>query len=107
MSIFIRHLTNGKKTGYIVHNEMDETTIWYDKIEDVPESIRHYAEKKDIAFVGPESAFLLGAKEALYPDFNVVCSHPHYGGERCIAEMCRFAPHQDYTRCQFYRDGLK
>ena len=45
MSIDVRHVTNGVKSGYYVRNSgvTPMTVDFYSKKEEIPESIRHYA----------------------------------------------------------------
>lgn len=47
MSIRIGYLSNGKKALYCVRNTgvTPNTCATYEKLEDIPESIRHYAQK--------------------------------------------------------------
>lgn len=45
MSIDVRWFTNGEKKIYWVRDAVAETVNIYDALEQVPKSIRHYAEK--------------------------------------------------------------
>ena len=58
MSIRIDYLTNGKKALYCVRNAgvTPSTYETYEKLEDIPESIRHYAPKGGPDKVTPDIA---------------------------------------------------
>jgi len=103
MSIDVRYVTNGKKSGYYVRNSgVDPMTIdIFDKKEDVPESIRHYCPDGEPDFWGPDMARFMGVRDILYPNFPLCC-HPEYLGKVCIAESCRFAIDEDWTKCKYF-----
>ena len=102
MSLDIRYVTNGKKTIYRIIDGVNDSFNIYEKLEDVPESIRHYASKKEPTFVGPDLARLFGVRDILYPNFPD-CGNPEYSGKSCIAEACKYAIDEDYTKCQFFK----
>ena len=55
MSIRIDYLTNGKKALYCVRNAgvTPNTYETYEKLDDIPESIRHYAPKGEPEMTTP------------------------------------------------------
>lgn len=106
MSVDIRYVTNGAKVCYYVRNFLEEDeqhviTI-YDKKEDIPESIRHYAPDGDPKYWGPDMSRIMGCQKLLYPDFPKPCGHPDYVGKSCIAESCVHAPNGDWTKCPYF-----
>lgn len=102
MSIDIRYLTNGVKTAYRVQDSScDPVEVnYYEKKEDIPKRIAHYAPEGEPKFVGPDSARVLGALNYFYPDFPT-CRHPDYLGSRCVAESCKFAE-PTYHECKYF-----
>lgn len=105
MSVDIRYITNGIKNCYYVRNSLEEgeniITI-YDKKEEIPENIRHYASCYEPHYWGPDMARIMGCQKLLYPDFPKMCCHPDYVGKCCIAESCKYAPNGDWTRCPYF-----
>lgn len=103
MSLNIRYLTNGKKSVYVVTNSgvTPMEVSYFDKKEDIPESIRNHAPVTDPQFVGPDLARIFKAQSVLYPDFPD-CKHPKYTGKNCVAEACRFAPGGVWTKCPYF-----
>lgn len=105
MSVDVRYITNGEKTGYYVRNAgVAPTTIdIYEKKEDVPESIRHYCPDGEPKFWGPDMARIMGCQKLLYPNFPKECGRPEYVGKNCIAESCKYAPDEDWTKCPHFQ----
>lgn len=111
MSLDIRHirsLGDGKEYWYVRNSGVEPMTIdLYEKVEDVPEDIRHYCDNHPgIQEVGPDFARWLGIQGKLYPNFPK-CGHPSYPNANCVAEMCRHAPDADWTRCPYFRKENK
>lgn len=107
MSIDIQHiksLSDGKVYWYTRNSGVRPIAVnLYEKIEDVPKSIRQYCNDSHyIRDVGPGSAHLLGIKDIFYPNFPK-CGHPRYLGDECIAEMCIYCVNGDWTRCKYFR----
>ena len=92
MSLDIRYVTNGKQKFYRVIDSSAETFDIYITLEEVPESIRHYAASEILKFCGPDLARFFGVRDILYPDYPN-CGLEGYEGKICIAEMCRHADH--------------
>ena len=98
MSINIHYLSNGKKSYYCVTNAgvtPIERTV-YENINDIPESIRHYAEGKSPKEVTPDVAQSLGFGEYLYPEMENRCSL--YGNKKitpCLGTICGFIAFPD------------
>lgn len=105
MSVDVRYVTNGNKTGYYVRDSLSEpTTIKiYEKKEDIPENIRHYAKDGEPSYWGPDMARIMGCQNLLYPDFPKPCWHPDFSGKNCIAESCRYAENGDWTKCKYFQ----
>lgn len=105
MSVDVRYVTNGNKTGYYVRDSLsDPTTIKiYENKEDVPESIRHYCPDGKPKYWGPDMARIMGCQKLLYPDFPKPCGHPDFSGENCIAESCMYSVDGDWTKCEFFK----
>ena len=104
MSVDVRHITNGTKTGYYVRNSGVEpvTVDFYNKKEDIPEGIRHYAKDGEPKYWGPDMARIMGCQKLLYPDFPKSCGHPDFSGNPCIAESCMYAVDKDWTKCPYF-----
>jgi hypothetical protein len=105
MSLDMRHVNNGKIDLYAaIHTDTGNVNI-YEKYEDIPIDIRHYADsKKESKFYGPDMARVIGGKplrEALYPNFPL-CNKPDCVGTTCIAESCKHAVNGDYTKCEYF-----
>lgn len=107
MSLNIRHLTNKKKTKYVVfHSDTGEREI-YDAIDKIPESIRHYAKDEKADFIGPDVARVLGVQDIFYPEFlNAKCMLGGYEGNRCITEACKFYG-DEYDHCRYLISARK
>ena len=101
MSLDIRYVTNGVKTIYRVIDGSADSFNVYTRRDDIPKSIRHYTPKGDPVFVGPDMAFIFGVRDILYPNFPN-CGHPQYSGKRCIAESCKYAIGEDWTKCPYF-----
>lgn len=106
MSLDIRYVTNGTKTGYYVRDFLEEdeqhVVAIYDKKEDIPERIRHYAPDGEPKYWGPDMARIMGCQKLLYPDFPKSCGHSDYSEEVCVAESCKYAPDGDWTKCPYF-----
>lgn len=107
MSLDIRYLTNGEKTAYRVQNSGVEPieVNYYETMEEIPKSIRHYAPKGEPNFVEPDMAYALGAGEYFYPNFTK-CGMPKYKEERCIAESCKYGT-PTYKDCKYFQKSDK
>lgn len=103
MSLDVRHITNGEKTGYYVRDSLSETINFYESKEDIPENIQHYAKDGKPKLWGPDMARIMGCQSILYPDFPKVCGHTEYIGQNCIAESCKYAG-KDYRNCKYLKD---
>ena len=104
MSIRIDYLSNGKKALYCVRNAgvTPSTYITYEKLEDIPESIRHYAPKGDPKVIVPDIAQLLGFGPELYPEYENRCM---YNGRRpmaCIGVGCYLIGEGNPTHCHYW-----
>lgn len=101
MSLDIRYLTNGKKSAYRIRNSGVEPVEvnFYEKKEDIPKEIRHYAPDGEPKFVEPDMAYILGAGEYFYPNFPK-CGLEKYHGTRCVAESCKYAE-LTYRNCKY------
>lgn len=100
MSLDVRYVTNGKVSVYRVIDSAAGTFNVYEKKEDIPQSIRHYAPEEP-QFAGPELAASFGVQHILYPNFPT-CGHPDYKGKSCLAEYCKFAEQGDYATCPYF-----
>jgi len=105
MSVDIRYITNGVKSGYYVRNfgVIPTTVDLYSEKEEIPESIRHYASDGEPKYWGPDMARIMGCQNLLYPDFPKPCGHPDYVGEVCIAESCEYAVDGDWGKCPYFK----
>ena len=103
MSIDIRHITNGVKSGYYVRNARVEPMPIdiYNQKEDIPKSIRHYAKDGEPVYWGPDMARIMGCQKLLYPDFPLECGYPEYTGQICIGESCIYAVDGDWEKCHY------
>ena len=94
MSLDIRYLTNGTKNVYVVV-EKDVTpgaVHFYSERDEIPYQIRDYAPKGKQMFVGPDSARILFAMNALFPELiHEFCDKPEYAGSPCIFESSSLA----------------
>ena len=102
MSINIRHATNGKKTVYAVLHTDECKVYTYERKEDIPKSIRHYAPDGEPTYYGPDLARCMGIGEVLYPDFPKCGMPGKYNGTNCVAECCKYAVDDDWTRCPYF-----
>lgn len=104
MSIDVRWLTNGEKEIYWIRDAVAETVNIYDSLEQVPKSIRHYAEKiKNPQVCEPDLARYFGVQKELYPDWPKPCGHPDFKGKNCIAEMCKYGgENKEWEKCQYF-----
>lgn len=100
MSLDIRHLTNGEKTIYTVRNSAVGSFDIYNTIDEIPESIRHYAETTRLQFCEPDLARLFGVRDIFYPNFPD-CGHPEYLEKACIAESCKYGD-PTYKECPYF-----
>lgn len=104
MSLDVRWLTNGEKKVYTVRDAVAETFNVYANLADVPHSVRHYAESiKDPTFCEPDLARYFGVQNILYPGWPKMCGHPSYKGQKCIAEMCKYAEEAGgWSKCPYF-----
>ena len=100
MSIYIRYVTNGKKTIYRVIDSSANAFNIYETKDQIPQNIRHYAPEGEPKFVGPDMAAIFGVLDVLYPVFPR-CRDPDYPEKRCIAESCKFAV-PTYRDCPYF-----
>lgn len=108
MSLDVRYLTNGDKTLYCIINcgvtPFEKTT--HERLEDIPESIRHYAEtvaSKEPHYVSPDMARFLGWDDIFYPDYkNWKCNLDDYQWEPCVPESCVI----DWKTCKYRERGI-
>mgnify|MGYP007054409146 CR=1 FL=1 len=106
MSFDIRYLTNGEKSLYCITDSyhVPPKRSTYETLDDVPEPIRHLAKKRELTFIGPDVAGILGWDDIFYPEWkDYVCLHPcvlehDRFNEKCIAESCGLC---DYHNCPF------
>lgn len=102
MSLDVRHVTNGKKQIYRIIDSLAETFDIYNTLEEVPESIRHYAANEKLTFCEPDIARMFGVLDVLYPNFPN-CELKGYEGRQCIAESCKYADEAGgYTNCPYF-----
>lgn len=106
MSLDVRHVTNGIVTGWYVRDSLGDTTTidFYEKKEEIPKSIRHYAKDDEPHFWGPDMARIMGATKNLYPDYPKKCTW--FGSELeelCIAESCGIPAknNESYKSCRY------
>lgn len=104
MSLDIRYLSNGKKTLYCISNTGVKPTEYttYEKLEDIPESIRHYAPAGMPEFVDPDIAQVLGFGPDLYPELEDKCGYNGYQFTACIGPGCHFVGEGALTGCQYW-----
>lgn len=101
MSLDIRYVTNGTVSVYRVLDSAAEAFNIYEKKEDIPQSIRHYAPDTP-KFAGPDFAAWIGVQHILYPNFPK-CGHPEFVGKACIAESCKYAAEAGaYVACPYF-----
>lgn len=105
MSINVKHVTNGEKSGYYVRNSgvTPMTVDFYSEKEEIPESIRHYAPDGEPKYWGPDMARFMGCQNLLYPNWPKPCGHPDYDGKTCIAESCKYAVDDDWEKCPYFQ----
>lgn len=104
MSIRIDYLSNGKKALYCVRNAgvTPSTYETYEKLEDIPKSIRHYAPKGEPEQVNPDIAQFLGFGPDLFPECENRCSFFGHPLRACIGPGCRWIGEGDPTKCQYW-----
>ena len=90
MSIDIKYVSNGKKALYYVMNTgvTPNTYTTCEKLEDIPESIRHYAPKGDPKVIDPDTAQFLGLGPALYPEYENRCMYNGFRAMACVGPGC-------------------
>lgn len=106
MSLDFRYLTNGEKTLYCVTDSaarpVERTT--YENIEDVPESIRHYAPKGEAVFVDPLDAQVLGFGDVFYPEYERRCCYESGRVEACVGQECNLLKGKKPEECEYWID---
>lgn len=102
MSIDMRYVTNGTKTGYYVRDELNETVNFHENKSDIPEGIRHYAPDGEPRYWGPDMARIMRCQKLLYPEFPKPCGLAEYEDAECIAESCKYAPNGDWNKCPYF-----
>ena len=106
MSIRIDYLSNGKKALYCVRNAgvTSSTYETYEKLEDIPKSIRHYAPKGEPRQVGPDAAQFLGFGPDLFPEFENRCSVFGHPLRACVGPGCREVGEGNPDKCPYWRE---
>ncbi len=91
MSIHLDYFSNGKKALYYVRNTgvVPNTCTTYEKLEDIPESIRHYAPKGDPKVIVPDVAQFLGLGPELFPEYENRCMWNGLRPMACIGPGCQ------------------
>ena len=91
MSIRIDYLTNGKKALYCVRNAGVTPIAYkaYEKLDDIPESIRHYVPKGGPDKVTPDIAQFLGFGPDLFPEYENKCMYNGLRPMSCIGPGCQ------------------
>lgn len=104
MSIRIDYLTNGKKALYCVRNAgvTPSTYETYEKLEDIPESIRHYAPKGEPEVTTPDIAQFLGFGPDLFPEYENKCMYNGLRSMACIGPGCRQIGDGNPTHCAYW-----
>lgn len=72
-------------------------------------NIAHYFKNLNPVDVGPSFAKSLEILDKLYPELSEFpkCHHPKYEGEKCLMDYCGYAPHEDWTKCPYFKQNLK
>ena len=107
MSISVKHIkfsTNGKEYYYVRNTGVRPINYnLYETIEDVPKDIRHLClDKTEVEEIGPGMAAFLGVGKILCPDLPA-CDHPHFLNTECLAELCRYAPKDNWRKCPYFK----
>lgn len=107
MSVSVKHIKFSKngKEYYYVRNTGTRPIEYnlYETIEDVPKDIRHLClEKTEVKEIGPGMANFLGVGKILCPDLPA-CDHPYFLNTECLAELCRYAPQDDWRKCPYFK----
>ena len=94
MSLYIRHLTNGKREIFTISNT-GVTPPKFEIVEslaDIDERIRHYAPKGKPVFCLPDLARVFGVLDLFYPNhpINLYCALPKHSNKKCIWESCKY-----------------
>ena len=93
MGINYLWLTNGEKTFHVIQNGPDGPRAVYERLSDIPESIRDFAHWQEEAsggpiFCEPDTARIYGVQDIFYPDWPKPCGNPNRPGRDCVAEVC-------------------
>lgn len=106
MSLDFRYLTNGEKTLYCVTDSaarpVERST--YATIDEVPESIRHYAPKGDAIFVTPDAAQVLGFGDVFYPEYEQKCGYYGWRKDSCVGRECNILGDKKPQECEYWID---
>lgn len=111
MGISYIWLTNGEKTFYVVFNGPDGPRAVYERLSDMPESIRnfahwHVAASSGPIFCEPDTARIYGVQDIFYPDWPKFCGNPESQGKNCNAEACKYGgPGGGWERCPYFGKG--
>ena len=111
MGISYIWLTNGEKTFHVVYNGPDGPRAVYERLSDMPESIRNFADWQEKAssgpiFCEPETARIYGVQDIFYPDWPKPCRNPDYQGMDCAAEDCKYGgPGGGWVNCPYFAEG--
>lgn len=102
MSLDIRFLTNGEKEVFTVRDSSQSPPSFniYEKREQIPKSIRHYADSKlKPTFCKPDSARVFGVLDLFYPDHGS-CRLGGAKNSKCLAESCAAVDSAEWRRIQ-------
>ena len=105
MSLDVRYYTNGEKSIIRIGNSgvTPAEVDFYDKPEDVPESIRHYVPKEP-KFASIDTTLMFsGLTDILYPGHGYCNFQKAEKGIRCcIADGCKYLPESGHEQCEHY-----
>lgn len=107
MSISVRHIRyseNGKEYYYVRNTGVRPIARnLYETIEDMPKDIRHLClDKTEVEEIGPGMANFLCIGKILCQDLPE-CDHPYFLNKECLAELCRYAPKDDWHKCPYFK----
>lgn len=92
MSLYVRKITNGEKEWWYVRDALadpEDRIKLYERREDIPESIRHYANDESPTLWRPYLSRMHGCLETLYPELvGATCGLEGFENKACIFELC-------------------
>lgn len=108
MSIIVRHLTNGVKTGYAVTDGWPDgpeiKVSFYKTLKEMPKEIYDLAPKDKKAWpIEPGLAEYLGVSDIFYPNFPN-CGRKEWKNFRCGAEYCLKNKTGSYRTCPYFKE---